>query len=466
MTTAKNDKCVDGDLSNFSIFDITHTLMMSRKTALVTVERSGKKGFLYFENGQIISAIDDDLRTGERAAFKIFFWRGGRFRMEFDVAPRERNIKLNTENLLLEIARNLDEQTRDDTISDDESDASAAIEEQFEDKFRNELTRVFDKVAADTSPVRELYTVSAFDSLLVALNDLGGTALFLRPGAQPRIKTKEGFTTIKQESIKPHEISGFLDTLLSPGEAAELAENHEVSVYYSADGAGTFQVRGYHDSGRPALIFSPASKSIPTLASLVPDAEPLRSILCQENGLYLLVGPLASGKTSLLSAMLEDGLRSKDLLITSFGRTQTFEFTEECGFLIRADIHRFSLSQNGGLQSAIDQGSDVIAVDEVTDSPMLHDACVVATRTGLVLATLEAEDLSDLSDRIRSFSNQDRDSNILKRLSQCLKGILVVDLGSEDPACAKLTVLSLDEDDRARVAQGDFSALSASPALT
>ncbi|MFT7619320.1 MAG: Tfp pilus assembly pilus retraction ATPase PilT [Planctomycetota bacterium] len=467
MTTVPADQGVDGDLKNFSIFDITHTLMMSRKTALVTIEKKSRKGFLYFHAGQIISAIDDNLNTGEKAAFKIFFMRGGRFKMEFDVAPRERNIKLDTENLLLEIARNLDENRRDNLMGDvDESDASQTVEEQFQDKFRNELTKVFDKVASDSSPVRAKYTVNAFDPLLVALNDLGGTALFLRPGAKPRIKSKTGFTTIKQDIVTPDEIKGFLQTLLSPTEANELAENHEVSVYYSADGAGSFQVRGFHDSGRPAIIFSPASKSIPALTRLIPNAAEVSSLLDATGGLYLLIGPLASGKTTILASLLEDGLRNRDFLITSFGRTHTYEYTQEAGFLIRDDINRFSLAYDGGLQSAIDQGSDVIAVDEICDASMFVDACVVASRAGLVLATCEADNLQDFSERMKSFTLEDSTGKLKNRLGQCLKGILMIDLSSEDHVKPKLQIIKLDEQDRARFAEGDFSLANTSPVLT
>ncbi len=73
MSTSSDTQRVYGDLKNFSIFDITHTLMMSRKTALVSIQRGTKKGYVYFQDGQIINALDDDLSTGEKAAFKIFF---------------------------------------------------------------------------------------------------------------------------------------------------------------------------------------------------------------------------------------------------------------------------------------------------------------------------------------------------------------------------------------------------------
>ncbi len=454
-------KSVKGDLKSFSIFDITHTLMMSRKTALVTIERGGKKGFVHFEKGQIVSALDDTLNVGEQAAFKIFFWRGGLFSIDFDVRPRERNVKLDTENLLLEIARQMDENKHENRMDDGDGDASAVLEEQFEDRFKRELTRVFDQVATDKSPARDRYTVRAFDDLLIALNDLGGSALFLRPGGKPRIKTGTGFTTIEQDLVAPGEIEGFLNSLLTPSEAQKFAVNREIAVHYSTDRAGTFQVHAFHDSGRAACIMSPASRSIPPLRRLAGEATASLAEICGgERGMHLIVGPLASGKTTLLTAMIEDGLRRHDFLVTLFSRTQRFQFGDDAGFLIRSELNRCHFGGEGLLQGAIDKGSDLIAIDEIDGAAMLRDACVVAARAGLVAATLEAESSAALAERLQAFAREAGGEKLLARLGACLESVCHVDLAQEESSPDRLRHHRLDTADRARIAGGDLAPLS------
>ncbi|MCA9320773.1 MAG: DUF4388 domain-containing protein [Planctomycetes bacterium] len=452
---------VAGDLKNFSIFDITHTLMMSRKTALVSIQRGQKKGYVYFQDGQIVSALDDDLNTGEKAAFKIFFWRGGHFTIDFDVVAPERNIKLQTENLLLEIARNLDENTRDSLIQDDGSDASGAVEEQFEDRFRNELNKVFQQVESSTSPSRARYTVAAFDALLAALNDLDGTALFLRPGCRPRIKTREGFTTIKQEAVKDGEIEGFLNALLSNSEASDLADKREISAHYATDSAGAFTVRAFYDQGRPACIFTPSSKSIPPLASLGAEASGLADYLGRARGLVILTGPLASGKSTLLAALLEEGLRKHDLLITSFSRAQSHAYSEECGFIIRAPLNRFSLGASGTLMSAIDQGSNLIAVDEIDDRHAFHDAVMVAARSTLVLAVMDAEGLLELADRLTDLTTGSQGDRTRRRLARALLEVVEVDLAAAETGGPVINRMPLDDTMREAMARGQFEELAA-----
>jgi twitching motility protein PilT len=459
---AKSDgKCVTGDLRNFNIFDITQSLMMSRKTALVTVQGGNKRGFIYFKDGQIVHALDDDLHTGEQAAFKIFYWRSGSFRIDFDAAPRERNVKLDTENLMLEIARHMDEAQRDGQIESATQDATTQVAEKFEDRFRNELHKVFNQVATQATPTRDRYTVRAFDGLLVALNDLSGTALFLRPDTRPRVKTAGGFETIKQEVVTATEIQGFLNALLSAKERERFHDDKEIAVYHSTPQAGTYQVAAFYDGGRPSCIFTPASKSIMPLARLGGDAARCADVLAKPSGLVLVTGPMPGGKSTFMASLLEESLKKHDHLVTLFSRAHMFAFSEESGFIIRADVTRCALGADGALQHAIEQGSNVIAIDEITNSEMFRDAVAIAAGSTLVVATLEADDLGEVADRIERLARGARSEKIFRQLSHALLAVVAVDLqvdatGGGSP----VRLIPVPDENRAEIARGNAESLA------
>lgn len=457
---SSDERCVTGDLRNFNIFDITQSLMMSRKTALVTVTSGANRGFVFFKDGQIIHAIDDGMNVGEQAAFKIFYWRNGQFRIDFDAEVRERNVKLDTENLMLEIARHMDEAKRQGDIGGGGEVAAPGkeVETKFEDRFRNELHKVFKQVATQTSPSRDRYTVRAFDALLAALNDLSGSALFLKPDARPRVKTATGFETIKQDVISASEIDGFLNVLLSGREKERFAETKEITVYHSTPQAGTFQVSAFYDGGRPACIFTPASKTIPGLSKFGPDAVKCGALLAKKSGLILIAGPLSGQKSTFLSALLDECLKAHDALVTLFARHHIFAFTDECGFLIRSDLLRFSFSIDGGLEQALHQGSDVIAVDEIMNGEMLRDAAAVAAGRTLVLATLEASDPDEVADRLESLSRGGKNEKQFRPLAQSILGVCFVDIGNGGTSSVRLTEVT--EDARASIAKGSASAWS------
>ncbi|MEE9394799.1 MAG: DUF4388 domain-containing protein [Planctomycetota bacterium] len=455
---------VNGDLGLFSIFDVTQSLMMGRKTALVVVDNGGKQGFIYFEEGKITYAADDEMRTGDAAAFEVLAWRKGHFKIQFDAERREPNITRDTENLMLEVARVVDEEKRDQGIEEASDEVEETVaKESLEKRFRNELNKVFKQVATDRGAARDRYSVHAFDELLIALMDLGGTALYLRSATKPRIKTKHGFQTIRQELLAPGEIESFINGVLNANEKREFEESREISVNYTSKRGDRFKVSGFDDGGRVACIMTPASKLIPRLDELSPEAPPLARLLEERMGLVLIYGPLASGKSTLLASLVEDALVERDKVATLFSRTWTFDFADEAGFLIHSDLTRFSLGVGGSLQRALEQGSDLIAVDKIQTESMFRDALAVASRTALVIGLIEADGPEELEQTIRGFAEGQVAGKFARQFAATLKGIVNVDLNHECSGAqagqGKVKLWTPNSDERLRLLSGDFSAL-------
>src|SRR5262245_37621099 len=106
-----------GDLSHFGLFDLAQSLSHGRKTGLLTVTSSeGRCGYLYFDNGEIVHAIDYSHLQGPRAAAQLFLWTEGSFEFDSTRHTVERTIRGGTEALLLEVARLIDEANREKKI--------------------------------------------------------------------------------------------------------------------------------------------------------------------------------------------------------------------------------------------------------------------------------------------------------------------------------------------------------------
>ncbi|MAE67872.1 MAG: hypothetical protein CMJ18_26760, partial [Phycisphaeraceae bacterium] len=311
-------RSVSGDLKSFSIFDVTQSLMMGRKTALVTVQSSTRKGYVYFKDGQIVSALDDALNKGEGAVMDIFSWVDGSFCIDFEVQTTDVNIDLPTDHLLLEVARNLDEIRRDHGIEEDTTEESdhrevtGAVKNRFGEKLQKQLNSVFKRVAVQAEPGRDRYTPNAFDALLQALLELSGSVLFLRPGQRPRIKTPEGFATIKEETISADEIQGFLSALLSDAEATDLREIKEVATYFHSPLLGSFKVSVMDEHGSNLVTFTPAGRTVRKLVDLCPDPVTMNQLQQTAEGLVIIAGPLGSCRAELVGAVIEDRMARHD----------------------------------------------------------------------------------------------------------------------------------------------------------
>jgi CheY-like chemotaxis protein len=120
--TAPSDGVLRGNLSQMNVIDLVQSLEMGRKSGQLILTNKGSKCDMFFVEGQVAHA-DYDGTTGDEAVFKVLRWTGGNFELNFDGKSTQQTTKLNTQGLLMEGLRLLDESKRD------EGDAPAATEE-------------------------------------------------------------------------------------------------------------------------------------------------------------------------------------------------------------------------------------------------------------------------------------------------------------------------------------------------
>lgn len=93
-----------GNLAQLSLLDILRMLSSARRTGKVEVHSAGKIGELYLENGLIVHAVSGT-QMGEKVVYSLMGWLEGEFDFTPSIVPPERSIQTNTEQLLLEAAR-------------------------------------------------------------------------------------------------------------------------------------------------------------------------------------------------------------------------------------------------------------------------------------------------------------------------------------------------------------------------
>src|SRR5215467_7961500 len=110
--SSTSDGVVRGSLAQMNVIDLVQSLEMGRKSCLLTLTHDGDKCDLYFSEGQVKHAAYGSL-TGDEAVFKVLRWTGGNFQINFDGKTKQQTTTLNTQGLLMEGLRLLDESQRD-----------------------------------------------------------------------------------------------------------------------------------------------------------------------------------------------------------------------------------------------------------------------------------------------------------------------------------------------------------------
>jgi CheY-like chemotaxis protein len=110
--TAPSDGVVRGNLSQMNVIDLMQSLEMGRKSCQLKLNNEGEKCEVFFVEGQVKHATYGSL-LGDPAVFKVLHWTGGNFELNFEGKTDQQTAQLNTQGLLMEGLRLLDESQRD-----------------------------------------------------------------------------------------------------------------------------------------------------------------------------------------------------------------------------------------------------------------------------------------------------------------------------------------------------------------
>ena len=110
--TAPSDGVVRGNLAQMNVIDLMQSLEMGRKSCQLTLTQDGDKCEVFFVEGQVKHATYGSL-VGDEAVFKVLRWTGGSFELDFEGKTNKETTQLNTQGLLMEGLRLLDESARD-----------------------------------------------------------------------------------------------------------------------------------------------------------------------------------------------------------------------------------------------------------------------------------------------------------------------------------------------------------------
>ena len=109
---APSDGVLRGSLAQMNVIDLVQSLEMGRKSCMLTMTKGEEKCEVYFTQGQVNHAAYGSI-TGDEAVFKVLRWTEGNFQINFEGKTSQQTTTLNTQGLLMEGLRLLDESQRD-----------------------------------------------------------------------------------------------------------------------------------------------------------------------------------------------------------------------------------------------------------------------------------------------------------------------------------------------------------------
>jgi len=263
-------------------------------------------------------------------------------------------------------------------------------------------------------------------TLLAQLVDYGASDLHISANSPPFIRRNLKIERLSAKVITP-EISEKLNTiLLSPEQKKKFMDdmdmnfalelNHSryrVALMYQKDGV----------SGSYRIVPAKA-KTLEELGFLPKDIETITKLMDYPNGLVLVTGPIGSGKTTTLAALINIcNEKREDHIISVEDPIEIVQPPLHCQITQR-QLHDNTESYSNALRGALRQDPDIIVIGEMFDLETIENA-ITASETGhLVIGTLHTCDAANTMNRLLDVFPPSQQTQIRAMAAGSLRGII------------------------------------------
>ncbi len=373
---------LSGRLDQTDLFEICQFIHMGTKTGVLEVEPPGKRGVIWFDQGQIVNAVDDALADGEAAAYRIFSWTGGTFAFRVQAVAPMRTIHSGTESLLLDIARFMDER-REERAQRGEGPEDDRPEQWTHEEGLRRRQESGEELRQLFATLREGRGPSGGDDPLARLweraRNGGHDAVLVRPG-EPALALREGLATALADAAADDTVAMAI-AALGASDGGSRRRNSPV---------GPFILSLVTEAGGEALFLQAVPESIEWSAAGFPE-DWLDGMASCPRGLAWLGAPPASGRSRTARTLAEEfSVRGRFTVLLAEGATEG----GRGALSVRTTDHERVSSD---LRQALHEGASVVILDLVRGvSP---GAVAHAAARSLVVACEPTPDLRTLLGR-------------------------------------------------------------------
>ncbi|MGH7741215.1 MAG: DUF4388 domain-containing protein [Candidatus Eiseniibacteriota bacterium] len=386
-----------GELGLVSVFDIGQLLSMNSATGRLALTRDDRRGVLFFENGQIVNAVDEGQVEGIEVAYRLFAYKTGTFEFKPEGATGRRLIQGNTESIMLEAARHIDEEGGAEEGQPLLSDALKERQGSM-DALRDAFSQLQSEAKGSAARAR-ISSGSPIDALTAA-----DDRLIYRRGRPPRLCCGGQWVSASETAIQSHEYDDLRKQIYEnadPLHGAPVAGDPgtggiESRVARLVDGRA-FAVTVVGSGLEESMWIRRVSLPAPEPGRLTGPNDLLQKLIEISHGRLLVVAPLAPAATELLHAVVAMAMRRTPGAALVVAEPGTFRHDDESGVFaeVPANGAAHALRTLKPSLCAIEPG---VTLDRATWSAL--------DEAGIVLMALAAEDAEDAVERYHHLVTQ------------------------------------------------------------
>ena len=260
---------------------------------------------------------------------------------------------------------------------------------------------------------------------LIVCRGMGASDLHLSAMATPFVRLNLQIETVADKPLSPEASARLNTVLLSASQSAEFDAHKDLDFALAVPDSGRFRVNLMVHKQGVAGTYRLVPDRIMSLEELgFRDTKTITKLLDHHNGLILVTGPVGSGKTTTLAALV-DIINSKreDHIITVEEPIEIVHASKKCNVTQR-EVGPHTRSFASALKGALREDPDVIVIGELRDLETIEMAITAAETGHLVIGTLHTSDAATTLDRLLDVFPPDQQQQIRAMTAESLRGII------------------------------------------
>src|SRR5688572_3384759 len=266
----------------------------------------------------------------------------------------------------------------------------------------------------------------AMRALLQSIGAYGASDLHLSTGARPFIRKHRQLSYVSDYMLTAEDAVRVNTVLLSDAQKKIFLQRKDYDYALALSGSNRYRVNlMFHKHGAAGSYrMVPAeTKSLDALG-YTKHLDTLKKMMSYHNGLILITGPVGSGKTATLAAMVAYLNETRfDHIITVEDPIEVVQPARGCNVTQR-EVGPHTRTFATALKGALREDPDIIVIGELRDLETIEMA-ITASETGhLVIGTMHTSDASTTLNRMLDVFPPSQQTQIRSSVAESLRGIV------------------------------------------
>lgn len=264
---------------------------------------------------------------------------------------------------------------------------------------------------------------SLLDSLLAAMLEQHASDLHLAAEAPPMLRIDGKLCPVDMPPLSPQTTAQMAECVLTAKQLERLQGGFEVDLSFAYGSRARLRANVYQQRGTVSLAMRVIPLAIKTFEQLgLPKV--LADIARKPRGLVLITGPVGSGKSTTLAALLDLINKERQGHIVTIEDPIEFVHQNNRCIINQREVGADTTSFATALKYVLRQDPDVVFIGEMRDLETIEAALTISETGRLALATLHTNSTAQTINRIVDVFPEAKQAQVRSQLSLTLQAVV------------------------------------------